>query len=246
MDPLIATVPQRRVALVLRGHVRDAFQNDGARELVREMQSDARMRVDVYVQAWDCTEAAAGCSWRPLGSERAPVSAADIEAYFQCEHRLLLLSETSIDLIGDCDGVVPRTLMSKRGWKNMWFGKHSAMRLVASSGVEYDATLSMRLDFFGPYVLSRRVSDYGSLVVTPRRIREWAYEAAGSGNVRFLVDGPAMGIDNCYIGPTALMCAICAAFHTDMDATCARLGYEANQETLVYKLARELNPPGLF
>jgi hypothetical protein len=234
--------PRRRLALLLRGHVRDAFQNDGMHTFVREMQSDVRMHVDVYIQTWDCKEASAGCSWRPLEAQRAPVSAADVKGYFRrCEHRALVLSETSIDLLGDCDGVIPGTLMSKRGWKNMWFGKLSGMRLIESSGVEYDATLSMRLDFFGPYVLSRRVSDYKTLDVTRQYVREWAYSAAGAAQVRFLVDGPAMGIDNCYIGPTALMCGICTAFHTDMDGTCARLGYDVNQEVLVYKLARELN-----
>jgi hypothetical protein len=234
---------KRRVALLLRGHVRDAFDGDATRRFVQSMIRDARMEVDVYVQTWDHREAQQGCSWRAVQSKREAVSASDIHAYLQCKGQaatVLVIPEASVRLVGPADGLLPLpgTSAPRRGWKHMWYGKSRAFRLIEERGVDYDATVSMRLDFFGAYVSSRH--DYG-FSVTAATLRDWICVNASSGDVRFLVDRPTLGIDNCYIGPTALMRRICTTFHEELDRTCARLGRDVHQEKMVYWLAAEVN-----
>ena len=137
---------KRRVALLLRGHVRDAFDGDATRRFVQSMIRDARMEVDVYVQTWDHREAQQGCSWRVLQRERAPVRASDVRAYLRCKCTVLVIPEASVRLVGPADGLLPLpgTAAPRRGWKHMWYGKSRAIRLIEESGVDYDATVSMR------------------------------------------------------------------------------------------------------
>ena len=53
-----------KIALLLRGHLRDTLQNDVMRHFVHIMQHDERIDVDVYVQTWENDEASVDCSWR--------------------------------------------------------------------------------------------------------------------------------------------------------------------------------------
>jgi hypothetical protein len=244
----VSTVPiprqlvRRRVALLLRGHVRDALDCDAMYRFVDGARRDARMEVDVYVQTWDYREAQQGCSWRALPRKRDAVAASDVRSYLQCDCTVLVLSDDQVELSGPVEGKLPRTNTPKLGWIRMWYGKHRGVRIIEDRCVEYDATVSMRLDFFGAYVRGRHAPDYG-FRVTPDYVRDWMCAHAGSGKVRFLVDQPTLGIDNCYMGPTALMRQICTTFLEDLDGVCDRLGRDIHHERMVYWLAAELVVP---
>ena len=103
------TPVKHRIALLLRGHVRDAFQNDAMRLFVRSMQNDVRVDVDVYVQTWEHDEAPANCSWRTLNSTRTPITAEMVDAYLQCKTQLNILPEDAIGLVGSVEGMIGGT-----------------------------------------------------------------------------------------------------------------------------------------
>ena len=226
------------MALLLRGHVRDAFQNDKMRHFVQMMQQDDRLSVDVYVQTWNHNEAPANCSWRSLNYDRTPVTDEMVHEYLRGASRVRVMPEDGISLVGSVEGMVGGT--SKRGWKQMWLGIYTMVDAICEAGVSYDAVLSLRFDFFGSYVSGRHRSDYG-VDATPEYVREWAVASARTGRVCFLNDHPSLGIDNCYIGPPTSIHRLCFMFHTDLDATCDRVGHEWNQERMVYKLGMMIN-----
>jgi hypothetical protein len=227
-----------KIALLLRGHLRDTLQNDVMRHFVHIMQHDERIDVDVYVQTWENDEASVDCSWRSLNHQRTRVSAERVDTYLRCKSHLRIIPEDNLPLVGSSDGRVGGT--SKRGWKQMWLGIHTLVDEIHQSGVAYDAVLSLRIDFFGSYVSGRHHSDYGR-DITPEYVREWAATSVHTRRICFLHDHPSLGIDNCYIGPVGLVHTLCVRFHFELDETRALVGDEWNQEKMVYKLAMLLN-----
>lgn len=227
-----------KIALLLRGHVRDSFQNDMMRHFVHIMQEDDRINVDVYAQTWDYDEASVDCSWRSLNHQRKPVKSDQVDSYLQCKSHVMIIPEDNLSLVGSADGRIGGT--SKRGWKQMWLGIYTMIDVIHQSDVAYDAVLSLRLDFFGSYVSGRHHSDYGR-DITPEYVKEWAVSCVLTGRICFLHDHPSLGIDNCYIGPISSVHRLCCMFHLDLDETCSVVGHEWNQEKMVYKLAVLLN-----
>jgi hypothetical protein len=228
----------RRIALLLRGHVRDAFKNDTMRNFVHDMQHDDRLSVDLYVQTWDHDEALANCSWRVLDYNRKLVTSEMIDEYLRCKSNQRILQDGQCDLIGTTDGMIGGT--SKRGWKQMWLGIYTMVDVIKCSGISYDAVVSVRFDFFGGYVSGRHHGDYG-VDITPCYVKEWILRSSSTGCLCFLSNHASYGIDNCYVGPTYLVHRLCSMFHTDLDSTCESVGHEWNQERMVYKLAMILN-----
>ena len=228
----------KTIALVLRGHIRDAFSDDRLRSFVLALTNDPRLCVHLYMQTWDVHEAASHCSWRGLDDgPRHEVTLDVLSASLPFPaRRVRILREEDAHLVGDVDGAIGGT--SKNGWKRMWYGLFTIMNDIRNGDATYDQVVSLRFDFFGAYVSGRHVDDFGR-VITPHDVVEWI-ATTDAPTITFLSNHACTGIDNCYMGPTRWMFTLCACFHFNLDQTCADVGGEYNQEKMVYKLAQRL------
>ena len=201
----------RRVALVVRGHIRDAFANDRLARFLTRIASDHRMCVHLYVQTWDHWDASAHCSWRPLDDAYLDrrVTPDVLRAY-------LPIPTYGMRILRDDDA--------------------HFMNDIRNGGFQYDTAVSMRFDFFGAYVSGRSLYDYGRPFSTDD-IVDWIIHGASSDTqaVSFLSDHACTGVDNCYMGPTRSLFTLCARFHFNLDSTCMEVGHEYNQEKMVFK-----------
>lgn len=227
----------KRVALVVRGHIRDAFANDRLARFLTRIASDHRMCVHLYVQTWDHWDASAHCSWRPLDDAYLDrrVTPDVLRAYLPIPtYGMRILRDDDAHLVGNVDGTIGGT--PKLGWKRMWYGLFTIMNDIRNGGFQYDTAVSMRFDFFGAYVSGRSLYDYGRPFSTDD-IVDWIIHGASSDTqaVSFLSDHACTGVDNCYMGPTRSLFTLCARFHFNLDSTCMEVGHEYNQEKMVFK-----------
>ena len=229
----------RRIALVLRGHIRDAFDNERLRQFLFHIANDHRLCVHLYVQTWTHLEAQRHCSWRPLEdvSLNTDVTVETLRAYIPIPaYGLRIMRDEDAMLVGGSDGFVGGT--SKLGWKRMWYGIYTIVNDIRNGAFVYDNVLSLRFDFFGDYVTGRHVEDYGR-VISGEDLVEWA-ATTNPTTISFLTDSACTGVDNCYMGPITRMFTLCACFHFNLDHTCSDVGVEYNHEKMVYKMARRL------
>ena len=227
-----------RIALVLRGHIRDSFSNDGLRRFLVHISNDPRLCVHLYMQTWEYQEASTECSWRELkDTTQATVTSEMLRAYVPIPaHGTRILRECDAALVGSVEGTVGGT--SKLGWKRMWYGIFTIMNDIRNGGFVYDRVVSLRFDFFGAYVTGRHVEDYGR-VVSAEALAGWVANADDQ-SISFLADHACTGIDNCYTGPTAALFTLCACFHLNLERTCASVGREYNQEKMVFKMSMHI------
>jgi hypothetical protein len=140
-------------ALILRGHVRDSFQNNYLNEMISYLYKRLGY-FHIFIQTWKNIEAKPGHSWRELKDLKLEVTTKFIRDYFDKKvliQHIMILDDSNIDdeLYGDVSGIIPYTLANKKGWKYMWYGKHKIADYVKKSKVNYKFVINTRLDLFG-------------------------------------------------------------------------------------------------
>ena len=226
----------KRIALVLRGHIRDAFSNDLLRQFLTQMSTDPRLCVHLYIQTWQKNDASPNCSWRKLDDEPSLEVTSDVLlSYIPISaYRTMILNEENAVLVGDVDGMIGGT--SKLGWKRMWYGLFTIMNVIRNGSFVYDSVVSLRFDFFGSYVSGRSLDDFGRVVTTDELV-EWVV-ASETQRISFLTEHACTGIDNCYIGPADQIFTLCACFHFNLMQTCCSVAPEFNQEKIVFNVSK--------
>ena len=222
-------IPKKNICVILRGHIRDSFMNDGLYIFLKKLQEVAN--IDIYIYTWLNIEAAPGCSWRQLPVTTEQTSMEKIYKYFrdiQIKH-LTIKDENEIILIGDYIGKIAST--SKKGWKNMWYGIHNAYEIIKES---YDTIVNTRLDFFGPYIYNR----YYKLFRNDFFIN---FSISNHDNkIKFYYNNEVCGIDNFYIGDLLSLKLLTNHFHNNMYETIKKLDKTNHQEFYVYRLAKSM------
>jgi hypothetical protein len=115
-----------KVAFLIRGHTRASLNSGNLNHFL--MACSTIIDFDLYIQTWNVSEA--NKSWRDTsGFEFDKIKESDIYDYFDESLRsriksLLILDESSVDLIGNIDGKIGKTMCPTIGWKYMWSGMH--------------------------------------------------------------------------------------------------------------------------
>lgn len=224
-----------RVALVVRGHERGAFRTREFAEYVRGMPGRLGAEVAVFVHTWAESEAKA--SHRPLRREGVRrVTEREVREYFGGGVEWVAVDDDArIVLPGSAEGMIGG--IPARPWKNMWYGKHRAVRAVLESGAEFDLVVSVRVDNF-LNMESRRHAR-----INARTMDETVRRALASGDeeaVHFVTDRPCPGVDNFYAARPAAMSRLVERFHLDMDSVREKHRGVHHQEFMVVFEARDL------
>ena len=105
--------------LLLRGHIRNSFDNDNLYNLLRAL--DTRYNLELYIQMWNICSSSA--SWRPVSQNNTAVTGHTVKAYFRelvpKIKTLIISDEKDTTLYGSLVGNVSRSGMPMKGWKYM-------------------------------------------------------------------------------------------------------------------------------
>ena len=127
--------------LIIRGHVRQAFESPSLCRLVKNLNVD-----EIYIQTWNKKQSS--LSWRPMREIREPVDEIMVQNYFNelGVKKIIVLDEAEVQLSGRTEGRLCRTLMPIKGWKYMLHGMKCIVDYVASISNPDDLVLMTRFD----------------------------------------------------------------------------------------------------
>lgn len=223
-----------KVALALRGHIRDGLVDSRLREYVSKLLNFRYVSsLDIYCHTWKEHEAKS--SYRALDRDCILKVTPDlVKHYFGKELRgniknIQVQDDSKISLIGSTEGNVCKSKIPVISWKRMWAGKKQVIDSIIQSGVEYDSIINTRYDLFTMNACKMDES------VLTRLVR-----MKGSLNFRYPIftRGP-IGVDNFYTGKPEVMKKLIYAFHDNLDDIMTRYPTCEIQEKIVYDYARE-------
>jgi len=138
-----------KIALILRGHVRQTFTTSTLYDFIRNLCNT--YDIDIYIHTWKTLQT--GISWRYIKIDRSEITMRHINNYFNNLSvnikYAIIEDEENIKLIGSTNGYISSSLMPKRGWKNMWYGKYQIIDYIKKNvNINYDCVINSRFDLF--------------------------------------------------------------------------------------------------
>ena len=218
-----------KLALVIRGHVRDGCFSAALKQHVQYLEK-CGYSVDLFLHSW--SESEAKSSYRKL--DRSHVFAVTPEllrSYFTgCNvKKVIIQDDTAVKLYGTLDGLVSSTKCPVISWKKMWAGKYTIMKYVYDNHIkDYDCVVSTRYDMFT-----------NPICITPPSILKKIISTKQPLSFRYSVcTQPGMiGIDNYYCGSIEKMFGLTENFYKKLDTISKQYPSLSHQEEMVYKYA---------
>jgi hypothetical protein len=226
-NDIIPRLHKHRVALVLRGHIRSSFENNKLYMFVKSLCN--MYDVDIYIHAWHIIQNS--ISYRRMKQINTSVTTGTILEYFQDIpiKRIIIENDLKIKLIGNISGNICNTNVPTIGWKNMWYGIHSAIEQVPND--VYSTVILTRFDYFNLVdVLHTSIPD--SLQTVQNSLQ--------SDKILFAIHSESVGVDNFYCGNILLMKQLIREFHTNLEEICLKYKDIRTQEKLVWYVYHDI------
>lgn len=206
----------KKLSLVLRGHIRNSFDNNQLYDFVKDLTREFDM--EIYIQTWNILQT--DVSWRHLERNETPVDEDLIYDYFDDISgnikKIIILDDSKIDLIGIKTGRMGKTSGSYLGWKQMWYGIYEITEYIKDSKEEKEEDnfiINTRFDVFNNSVsfslktIRDKTMEVMSSTIIPRSILK---------NI-FLKEIEFFGIDNFYIGNKTTLFKLAERFKYHLD-----------------------------
>lgn len=213
--------------LLLRGHIRNSFDNSDLYNLIKSIKANVEI-LEIYIQTWSIVQSS--LSWRKLNENANPVTEDLIHLYFNDLSvdikNILILDDEKIELIGNIEGNVCSSKAPLIGWKNMWYGMYKNIKYVndISNDTENPYLLNIRFDVLNNFI-SMQYENILNMIARNKHANE----------VRFLTDYNFIGIDNAFVGDLKSMFILISHFYFNLDDIVKRYRSYANQEGLVFE-----------
>jgi len=211
--------------ILLRGHIRQSFNDSKLYNLIKKICMNYK-DVQIFIHTWDIIQTS--ISWRKLNNINIVVTETMIKNYFRgltnYIKNITIDNDKKIQLIGNKFGVISLTQCPLIGWKNMWYGKKSA--IDSMMGVDLsEPIINMRFDIFS-----------NSNSFTENFILNFIESNKNNHFERNVLPfyTEQFGIDNIYIGNFNTMFNLIYNFHYNMDAILSK-NTVTNQEFLVFR-----------
>ena len=197
---------------MIRGHVRDSFQNDQLDKFLLLLSKE--FDISIHIHTWNISEARKGSSWRHLEFQNLfIVNRYKYTSYFSPSNQkkikhLYIDDDSTINLVGNLEGVVCKTLCPVIGWKRMFWGQNMIIKKIYDSNNKYDAVLSIRPDLFTRFNVS--TSDIIKMISEFKNKK-----------ISFLqnkVSDNCVEVDNCFIGKVNFVYKLVKSMHEDLDS----------------------------
>jgi hypothetical protein len=214
--------------LILRGHIRNSFDNKNLYELVNEI-SKKYDNLKIYIHTWNIFSN--NISWRKIQTNNTIVTKDTINHYFGelaglIKH-IIIDDETKIKLIGKtsgnvCDGPAPLI-----GWKNYHYGIYNILNYVIMTNIDKnEVIINTRFDILN-----------NSNSVNTNILLFFIEHNPDVSNIKkniFLLNHPFCGCDNIYIGNIYTMHKLTYLMNFHLDDVMKKYPEIKNQELLVF------------
>ena len=229
--------------ILLRGHIRRAFDNQNLYKLIKKIY-DFDNNIKIYIHTWNKIQN--DISWRNafksdpsihVENIDKAVSESILKSYFKnISHaikHIIIDDDSKIKIIGNTEGVIRNTYAPVIGWKNYWYSKYNIIRYIKNAEEDIDEPIvNLRFDILEKFYAQKIITDTDILnFITANVNREFTKNI-------FLTDYYQQGIDNIYMGNINTQYKLIKHFYLNLDAI---INYstglnrnEANQERMVF------------
>jgi hypothetical protein len=223
--------------LILRGHIRNSFDNLDLFEFVKCLYN-INKNMKIYIHTWNIY--ANNISWRIIESNNTIVTKEKIYEYFgefkNLIEEILIDDDKNINLVGKTEGLIHECgFMPLIGWKNYWYGKYRIIDHIFKNlhikKIDINETIiNSRID-----LLSNPNSKKEEII----NFIEKNNETHVSRNV-FLRENEFFGVDNIYIGNIYTMHKLANYFNHYLDDILKKHNDTVHQEFIVYRVNNEI------
>ncbi len=197
--------------LILRGHIRNSFDNKHLYNLINEIYKiDNNLKI--YIHTWNIFSN--NISWRKIENDHKIVTKDIITHYFDdLSHlikHIIIDDDTQITLIGNLSGNVSKSPMPLIGWKNFHYGIFTIINYINTLNISKDEVIiNTRFD-----ILNNTNSFNTDIIIS------FIKSNSNVSNIKkniFLANKEFWGCDNIYIGNinTMTKLAYLMFFHLD-------------------------------
>jgi hypothetical protein len=180
--------------LILRGHIRNSFDNKNLYDLINEIYKiDNNLKI--YIHTWNIFSN--NISWRKRDSDNKIVTKDIVENYFgNLSHlikHIIIDDDTQIKLIGNLSGTVSKSPMPLIGWKNFHYGIFTIINYINTLNISKDELIvNTRFDILN------NTNSFNTDIIT-----SFIKHNSNVNNIKkniFLANKEFWGCDNIYIG----------------------------------------------
>lgn len=213
--------------LILRGHIRNAFDNDELFNLINIIYR-LTTNLEIYIHTWSIKQN--NISWRKMDIDNTPITRETIDNYFRTLSYLIkhiiIEDDTQITITGNKTGVINKGHMPILGWKNYWYGKYQIINYLYNMEKNHEKlVINTRFDvLFGRFPLDKN----NILKFIEKNKSELAITN------KFISETNCYGIDNIYIGSINTQYKLIKHFHENLDAIIKNNSKRNEQEFLVF------------
>ena len=214
--------------LVLRGHIRNAFDNNNLLNLIKTIIKKYN-NIEIYIHTW--YEYSNNLSWRDIDENNVKVNDKVIYDYFNeinenIKH-IIIDNDKYIQLIGNINGTIGQTPMPIKGWKNYWYGKYRITEYLYNlhNSLINEPIFTMRFDILNnsvSFTTQNIVSFFNNNTIINTK------------QCKFITMYKKMGLDNLYVGNIKSLYKLTDHFYNNLDEILKCNLQCSNQEYLVY------------
>jgi len=222
--------------LLLRGHIRNSFDDDDLYSLVKDISQLAP--IEIYISTWNVY--ANNLSWRQVKEDSRIVTEEAIYDYFKdlksnIKH-IMIEDDTKINLVGRVTGTMGGGTMPIKGWKNMWYGNYNIMDHIKKNNDSENMVINTRLDILKN---SNREIYTRERVFTliSNCIHHFYINRVTINKNIFAFNHEWAGIDNIFIGNVKTMHHLIYHFNFNLDAILSHYesDFKCPHELLVFR-----------
>ena len=215
--------------LILRGHIRDSFNNTKLYNLVKDIVK-IKPNIKIFIHTWNVF--ANSLSWRIVHQDNRPVTNDIIYEYFKdlkglIKH-IIIDDDKNIKLIGNLDGKVPGGNHNLRGWKNYIYGKYKIIEYIYNKYQnKNEMVINCRFDVLG----NSRPQKHHEILNLINNNKHYKFDK----NL-FLRKEEFEGIDNIYIGNIETMFQLTKYFYYELDKILMENNNHCSPEMLWFRM----------
>jgi len=230
-EAVLPTINNKKYILVLRGHIRNSFENNKLYNLIKSLT--VSYNIDIYIHTWNIF--ASIDSYRYIKENINTVTSETIYNYFKdlsiyIKH-IIIDDSKDVLFIGNIEGNVSKSRLKIKSWKCVWYAQHKIMKYIKDNTTnESDIIINTRFDLLSMtnFIKPSQKSAVNFIIKTLNNMEN---------NVKtdnFFAETSFIGIDNIFIMKKNIMYNIFKEFYYNLDNILINYPNESYIEFILY------------
>ena len=213
-----------KINILIRGHVRNSFDNDKFHLLIKEICDD--FECDIYIHTWNVIQTSR--SWRQIHDDRTVVDEEFLKKnlvdVWPRVKGLMIDDEESVVLHGNTEGNIGWTPCPVKGYKSMFYGKLRVSEYAFNHVAHDEIAVQTRFDVLA-----------NSFSISHEKIIDFIKNPPETTDrIKFIDSNPICGIENLYIARIYDMYNFIKYFYLNFDEIYTKHNRTIHQEFPVF------------